>query len=65
MDDRLLDMMVCPICKGKIIFDQAAQELICRADRLAFGIQDGIPVMLSERARKLSEAEINLLSNGA
>ena len=54
MDQRLLDILVCPICKGPIEFDRAAQELLCPRDRLAFPIRDGIPVMLEDEARKLA-----------
>ncbi len=55
MDHRLLDILVCPICKGPLEYDKAAQELVCRHDRLAFPIRDGIPVMLEDQARKLAE----------
>ena len=55
MDHRLLDILVCPICKGPLDYDKAVQELICRPDRLAFPIRDGIPVMLEDEARKLPE----------
>jgi uncharacterized protein YbaR (Trm112 family) len=57
MDKRLLDILACPICKGKLHHDKAANELICRADRLAFPIRDGIPVMLEEEARVLAADE--------
>lgn len=57
MDARLLDILVCPICKGPLLYRKAAAELICKADRLAFPIQDDIPVMLEEEARKLDPAE--------
>lgn len=53
MDHRLLDILVCPLCKGPLQFDKAAQELICRADRLAYPIRDDIPVMLESEARRL------------
>ena len=53
MDNRLLDILVCPICKGPLQYDKPAQELICPADRLAFPIRDGIPVMLEQQARHL------------
>lgn len=52
MDKKLLDILVCPLCKGKIILKK--QELICKFDRLAYPIRDGIPVMLEEEARELS-----------
>lgn len=53
MDPKLLEILVCPLCKGPLTYDKAAGELICRADRLAFPIRDGIPVMLEEEARRL------------
>ncbi len=57
MDKRLLKILVCPLCKGKLHYDKAAQELICRADRLAFPVRDGIPVMLEQEARALAADE--------
>jgi tetraacyldisaccharide 4'-kinase len=57
MDSRLLDILVCPICKGPLLYRKDEQELICKADRLAFRIRDGIPVMLEDEARKLDPAE--------
>ncbi|WP_338847841.1 Trm112 family protein [Massilia sp. W12] len=53
MDARLLDTLVCPVCKGPLEYDKAAQELICRADRLAFPVRDGIPIMWTEGARQI------------
>ncbi|RCS59369.1 Trm112 family protein [Parvibium lacunae] len=55
MDKRLLDILVCPLCKGTLEFDRAAQELICQHDKLAFPIRDGIPVMLADQARPLEQ----------
>jgi len=57
MDKRLLDILVCPICKGTLHYHREVQELICRADRLAYPIRDNIPVMLEEEARRLKEDE--------
>lgn len=57
MDKRLLDILACPLCKGPLVYQKQADELICRADRLAFPIRDGIPVMLEEEARELDPAE--------
>jgi uncharacterized protein YbaR (Trm112 family) len=56
MDKRLFDLLVCPICKGPLRSVGAgnAQELICRPDRLAYAVRDGIPLMLPEEARALS-----------
>lgn len=61
MDSKLLDILVCPLCKSPLIHNKAKQELICKADRLAFAIQDDIPVMLADEARKLSAEEIEKL----
>lgn len=57
MDKRLLDILVCPICKGQLVYDKKRQELICKIDRLAFPIQDDIPVMLEQEARQLAADE--------
>jgi uncharacterized protein YbaR (Trm112 family) len=57
MDAKLLDILVCPICKGALVFLRERQELVCKADRLAYPIKDGIPVMLEEEARKLGADE--------
>ncbi len=58
MDSKLLDILVCPITKGALIYDREKQELVSRAARLAYPIRDGIPVMLEEEARKLTEDEL-------
>ena len=57
MDSKLLEILVCPVCKGPLVFDKPAQELICKADRLAYPIRDGIPVMLESDARELPACE--------
>ena len=57
MDHKLLDILVCPICKGPLAYAKAQQELICKPDRLAYPIRDGIPVMLEDEARKLPPEE--------
>ena len=57
MDARLLDILVCPLCKGPLVLRKAEQELICKGDRLAFPIRDGIPVMLEQEARRLPPGE--------
>jgi tetraacyldisaccharide 4'-kinase len=57
MDSKLLDILVCPVCKGPLLLRKAEQELVCKADRLAFPIRDGIPVMLEDEARKLPATE--------
>ncbi|MDO8412232.1 MAG: Trm112 family protein [Gallionellaceae bacterium] len=61
MDAKLLEILVCPLCKSPLIYRKAAQELICKADRLAFLIQDGIPVMLADEARILTAEETEKL----
>jgi len=55
MESRLLDILVCPLCKGRLHHDRARAELVCRADRLAFPVRDGIPVMLESQARSLDD----------
>ena len=57
MDSKLLDILVCPLCKSPLVYKKEAQELICKADRLAFPIRDDIPVMLEEEARELDVEE--------
>ena len=61
MDPKLLDILVCPLCKSPLIYRKAERELVCKADQLAFSIQDGIPVMLADEARKLGADEIEKL----
>lgn len=61
MDARLLEILVCPICKGPLDHLKDEQELVCKADRLAFPIRDGIPVMLEDEAREMSAEEVNAL----
>ena len=57
VDPRLLEILVCPLCKGKLVYRKGADELVCRADRLGYPVKDGIPVMLEEEARKLPPEE--------
>jgi uncharacterized protein len=54
VDDRLLDILACPVCKGPLKFQRAADALVCRAERLAFPIREGVPMMLEEDARQLA-----------
>lgn len=54
MDARLLDILACPLCKGPLVYRAAAQVLVCRAERLAYPVRDGVPVMLDEEARTLA-----------
>ena len=53
MDTRLLEILACPLCKGPLQYAKQQQALVCRADRLAYPIRDGIPVMLEDEARRL------------
>ncbi|MBY0612334.1 MAG: Trm112 family protein [Beijerinckiaceae bacterium] len=55
MDPKLLELIVCPITKTTLEFDAVRQELISRAAKLAYPIRDGIPIMLSDEARKLED----------
>lgn len=57
MDKKLLEILVCPLCKSPLIYLKDRQELVCKADRLAFPIRDGIPVMLEDEARELPPDE--------
>ncbi len=57
MDAKLLQILVCPVTKGPLIYDKKANELISQSARLAYPIRDGIPVMLEDEARKLEEHE--------
>lgn len=59
MDKKLLEILACPVCKGKLVQQEA--ELLCRACRLAFPIRDEIPVMLEPEARRLNENEVEAL----
>ena len=58
MDKRLLEILVCPLCKSQLQFETNKHELICKADRLAYPIRDDVPVMLVEEARTLSADEV-------
>ena len=57
IDPKLLEILVCPLCKGPLVYRKEAAELVCKGDRLAFPVKDGIPVMLEEDARKLPPQE--------
>ncbi|MHB8622931.1 MAG: Trm112 family protein [Sulfuricaulis sp.] len=58
MDKKLLDILVCPVCKGPLIYDRKKSELLCKVDRLAFPVRDGIPVMLEDEARAVAVDEL-------
>ena len=57
MDKKLLDILVCPLCKGKLEYNESDSELVCNFDKLAYPIRDDIPVMLEEEARSLLAAD--------
>jgi uncharacterized protein YbaR (Trm112 family) len=61
MDKKLLDILVCPVTKGPLIYDKAAQELLCKSSQLAYPIREGIPVMLPKEARQLTLEELEKL----
>jgi uncharacterized protein YbaR (Trm112 family) len=57
VDAKLLEILVCPVTKGALVYDKEKQELISKSARLAYPIRDGIPVMLEDEARRLEPAE--------
>ena len=57
MDPKLLEILVCPLCKGPLVYLKDKRELLCKPDRLAYPIRDDIPVMLEDEARKLPAEE--------
>ena len=60
MDTKLLELLVCPVTKGPLEFDRAKQELVSRSARLAYPVRDGMPVMLENEARALTDDELGL-----
>ena len=61
MDPKLLELLVCPVTKGFLDYDRGRQELVSRSARLAYPIRDGIPILLEEEARALSDEELERL----
>ena len=59
VDKKLLAILVCPICKGALTYEKVTEELICHAEKLAFPIQDDIPIMLESEARPLETGELS------
>ncbi len=57
MDKKLLEILVCPVCKGPLVYKKPTAELICKIDRLAYPVRDDIPVMLEQEARQLAPQE--------
>ena len=60
MDTRLLELLVCPVTKGPLTYDRERQELTSRSARLAYPVRDGIPILLENEARTLSDEELDL-----
>ena len=60
-DKQLLEILACPVCKGKLSYHKDGEELVCRFDRLAFPIRENIPVLLENEARELSVDELDKL----
>ncbi|MEL6363521.1 MAG: Trm112 family protein [Pseudomonadota bacterium] len=60
-DRTLLDILVCPQTKSRLVYDEGAQELKCAASRLAYPIREGIPIMLPDEARTMDDAEVATL----
>jgi uncharacterized protein YbaR (Trm112 family) len=60
MDTRLLELLVCPVTKGPLEFDSEKQELLSRSARLAYPVRDGIPILLENEARTLTDEELGL-----
>lgn len=57
VDPKLLEILVCPLCKGPLLYRKTEVELVCKADRLAYPIRDDIPVMLESEARQVKSDE--------
>ena len=60
MDTKLLELLVCPVTKGPLVFDRTKQELVSRSARLAYPVRDGMPMMLESEARVLTDDELGL-----
>lgn len=58
MDKKFLDILVCPVTKAPLIYNNKSSELICKASKLAYPIKDGIPIMLEREARIINEKEL-------
>lgn len=61
LDRELLDILVCPVSKAPLIWQESTQELVCKANGLAYPVRDGIPVLLAEEARSLEDDELRRL----
>ena len=58
METLLLELLACPVCRGKLLYDQQDQRLVCRLDRLIFLIEEGVPMMSLNHAVKISEESL-------
>ena len=63
MDKKILDILVCPVTKGPLLYDEKKQELVSKSARLAYPIREDIPIMLEEEARIISEEELESLNS--
>ena len=61
MDKSLLEIIVCPVCHGKLDYIKSQQKLICKFDRLSYKVDDGIPVLLADKAEQLTAEQIDAL----
>ena len=61
MDKRLLEILVCPVTKEKLIYDKVKDELVSKSAKLAYPIKEGIPIMLESEARRISDEELSLI----
>lgn len=58
-DVKLLDVLACPVCKGKLVFSKDKSQLLCRFDRLSFAVESGIPVLIESHAKQLTLEEMD------
>lgn len=65
MDTKLLELLVCPVTKGPLRFNAARDELLSRSARLAYPVRDGIPILLEQEARPLTDAELDAMHGQA
>lgn len=63
LDKKLLSILVCPVSKAPLVYQQEQQELVCKASGLAYPVRDDIPVMLESEARKLSDQELEAMDS--
>ncbi|AUJ59029.1 Trm112 family protein [Coxiella endosymbiont of Amblyomma americanum] len=57
MDKKLLEILVCPLCRGKLVYNQETEELHCQVDQVAYPIKEGIPIMLTDKTRAIINEE--------